>query len=260
MKKHFPSRQAQKARQSQQAPKANELGRPKLPQTIQCRFPGFVTALSLALSLLLASAPSLAQNSAFSVEDDFARELKLVESLKIYNQQIKEQIAGQEQAKQDIEQSILSAKELEPQVGPLLEKMIDALDRFVDADLPFHLQERKVSVARLRDLLSESSIGASERFRQILDIYTVETEYGQTFEAYSDELNEQPVDVLRIGRLALYAQSKDQSQSYYFNKSSRQWEALDASANRNIRKAIKVAAKTIAPELLSLPVSPPSGN
>lgn len=218
------------------------------------------TALALCSALLTMCVSSLAQDSAFSVEEDFARELKLVESLKIYNQQIQEQIAGQEQAKKDIEQSISSAKELEPQVGPLLEKMIDALERFVEADLPFHLQERKISVARLRDLLSESSIGASERFRQILDIYTIETEYGQTFEAYSDELNEQPVDVLRIGRLALYAQSKDQSQSYYFNKTSRQWESLDASANRNIRKAIKVAAKTIAPELLSLPVSAPSAN
>lgn len=223
-------------------------------------FTGRLAALvlsSVAASHFAASNAFAQTDGSFSVEDEFARELKLVETFKVYNAQLESQLASQEKAKTDIAQSIADAETLAPQIPPLMGKMIAALERFVAADLPFHLDERQASIQRLAVLMQEPNVSDSERFRQILDIYTVETEYGQSYEAYADELNEQPVDILRIGRLALFAQTRDQATSYSYNKTTKQWEELDASHNRNIRKAIKVAAKTIAPELLSLPISAP---
>lgn len=200
-----------------------------------------------------------AQNdSAFTVEEEFSRELKLVEGLKVYNTQLEEQLGAQNQAKTDIQQSIADVATLNPQVSLLMKKMIVALETFIASDLPFRIDERTESVRRLQDLMSDAAVSDSERFRQILDIYTIETEYGQSFEAYSDQLNDQPVDILRIGRLSLYAQTKDQGTSFVYNKASNQWEELDGAINRDIRKAIKVAAKTTAPELLSLPIPAPS--
>lgn len=217
--------------------------------------------LTLLLCATVTGSMSYAQSSSgFSVEEEFARELKLVEGLRVYNQQLAAQLDAQSSAKSQIEASIEESALLAPQIKPLLDKMIVALERFVDADLPFHLEERRESIQRLKGLMLESSLSDSERYRNIVDIYTVETEYGQTYEAYSGELEEQPVDMLRIGRLALFAQTRDQARSYSFDKASRQWQELDSSHNRNIRKAIKVAAKTIAPELLSLPISAPAGE
>jgi len=98
-----------------------------------------------------------------------------------------------------------------------------------------------------------------------MDIYNVEMEYGTTSEAFQDVLDvngdgsEITVDMLRIGRVALYYQTTDQKSSGMWDSVNNTWKKLDSGTNRNIRKAIKVAAKTTAPELLSLPISAPEG-
>ncbi|MEO0369218.1 MAG: DUF3450 domain-containing protein, partial [Pseudomonadota bacterium] len=159
----------------------------------------------------------------------------------------------------EIEQSIEDSKGLEEQVAPLLTKMLSALDQFVSADLPFHIEDRKESIGRLKALMTNPEARTSDRFRNIMDIYTAEIEYGNTFEAYRGDIDingeSTPVDVLRIGRLALYAQTDDRKQSFMYNKAGGSWDPIDN--HRDIRTAIKVASKTVAPELLNLPIPAP---
>jgi len=198
-----------------------------------------------------------------SVDENFARELKLVEGLKVYNKQLAEQLKAQSKAKSEMRASITKAKDMQPQVVPLLKKMLSALEQFVKADLPFHKEDRMASIAELKALMLNTEASNSDRFRNIMDIYTVETEYGNNTEAYAGTVDiegtETPVDMLRIGRLGLFWQTKDQKQSGQWDKATGAWVVLPDSANRNIRKAIKVAAKTVAPEMLSLPISAPEG-
>jgi len=198
-----------------------------------------------------------------SVDSEFARELKLVEGLKVYNKQLEEQLKAQAVAKREILTSVSKAKELEPQVAPLLTKMLGALEAFVKADLPFHKEERMESVGKLKDLMKNPEATTSSRYRSIMDIYDVEMEYGTTSEAYKSVEtiggNELEVDMLRIGRVALYFQTTDQKSSGMWDTVNKEWKSLPSGDNRNIRKAIKVAAKTTAPELLSLPITAPEG-
>ncbi len=198
-----------------------------------------------------------------SVDSEFAREVKLVEALKVYNAQLREQIAAQSRANTEIQASIESAGKLEPQVAPLLNKMLTALDRFVKADLPFKLDERQESLGRLKALMVDPSASTSVRYRSIMDIYAAEMEYGTTYEAYDSVINingqETPVDMLRIGRVGLYYQTKDQKTSAMWDTTNKDWKILPESTNRDVRKAIKVAAKTVAPELLSLTINAPEG-
>jgi len=88
-------------------------------------------------------------------------------------------------------------------------------------------------------------------------------EYGNNYEAYKAVQNvngeDIEVDMLRIGRISLYFQTKDQKVSAMWDTVNNSWKILPADTNRNIRKAIKVAAKTTAPELLSLPLTAPEG-
>ena len=65
--------------------------------------------------------------------------------------------------------------------------------------------------------------------------------------------------MLRIGRVALYYQTRDQKTSGMWDTAAGAWKELPSGTNRDIRTAIKVAAKTVAPELLSLPISAPEG-
>jgi len=64
-----------------------------------------VVAISAA-----ASTAALAQ----SVDQEFARELKLVEGLKVYNKQLEDQLKAQNVARREIQASIGKAKDLEP--------------------------------------------------------------------------------------------------------------------------------------------------
>ena len=195
-----------------------------------------------------------------SVDQEFARELKLVEALKVYNSQLQDQLKAQAKANSEIQASIESAKALEPQVAPLLSKMLTALDKFVQADLPFKLDERQESIGRLKALMLDTTASTSVRYRSIMDIYAAEMEYGTTYEAYDSVIEETPVDMLRVGRIGLFYQTKDQKTSAMYDNVNKAWKVLPESTNRNVRKAIKVAAKTVAPELLSLMINAPEGS
>lgn len=217
-----------------------------------------VVAIStIAATAVMAQSPN--------VDKAFARELKLVEGLKVYNDQLVKQLAAQKEAKREILVSIEQSKGLEPQVAPLLNKMLSALEQFVQADLPFHQDSRLESIGRLKSLMVAPEASTSDRFRNIMDIYTVETEYGNSYEAYKATLDvagngeEIEVDMLRIGRVALFYQTRDQKVSGMWDSENKAWKTLPSGTNRNVRTAIKVAAKTVAPELLSLPISAPEG-
>lgn len=217
----------------------------------------------VAISATAATAVVAQSSEGLTVDQAFARELKLVEGLKVYNDQLAKQLDAQQLAKREIQASIGDAQNLGPQVVPLLNKMLVSLEKFVKADLPFHMDERLESIGRLKGLMVAPEASASDRFRNIMDIYSVETEYGNTYEAYKDTQTvggeEIEVDMLRIGRVGLYYQTIDQKKSSMWDSANREWKELDDGQNRNIRKAIKVAAKTVAPELLSLLVPAPEG-
>ena len=222
------------------------------------------TLMAIVAMSLVVVTTSVAQTSGgLSVDQAFAKELKLVEGLKVYNDQLAKQLEAQGIARQEILLSISQSKDLGPQVVPILQKMLVGLEQFIKADLPFHSEERLTSVSDLKALMLNSEASDSDRFRNIMDIYTVEVEYGNTYEAYPGAVDidgaERPVDMLRVGRLGLYYQTKDQKSSGMWDRASGSFVVLPDSTNRNIRKAIKVAAKTIAPELMSLPISAPEG-
>ena len=198
-----------------------------------------------------------------SVDQEFARELKLIEALKVYNQQKQEQIRAQGVARNEIQSSSQGSQGLGQEIGGMLKPMVDALDRFVKADLPFHKDDRVTSVNNLKNLLNGSGASNSAIFRSIMDIYTIELEYGNSYEAYKAvqevDGNQIEVDMLRVGRVALYYQTPDQSTSAMWDTANKTWKILPDSAGRDIRLAIKVASKSTAPELLNLPLTAPEG-
>ena len=99
-------------------------------------------------------------------------------------------------------------------------RMISGLEIFVAADIPFKLGERKERLDRIRGYLTNANISAAERFRQVLDAYTIENDYGTSLAVYSDTLNlggnDLTVNVLQVGRIGLYYQTFDGQVSGYW--------------------------------------------
>lgn len=188
--------------------------------------------------------------------------LKDIEGLKVYNQQLQKQISNQSREKAELNNSIERVTEVERQITPLMIRMVDTLEQFIELDVPFQIEVRREGVKRLRDLMERSDVAASEKFRNVLDAYQIESAYGRTFEAYEGTVAvngvEQDVDFLQVGRIALLYQTRDGETSGAWNNTTRTWEVLPASYRNAITQGLKVARKqAAADQLLTLPISGP---
>ena len=104
------------------------------------------------------------------IDRSFGQESKAVESLKDYNDRMRRTVEAQRLAMQKLERSIEDASLIERQILPLMLTMIDGLERFIQADLPFKQQERQDRVVRIKSYLSNANVSAAERFRQVLSL------------------------------------------------------------------------------------------
>ena len=69
------------------------------------------------------------------------------------------------------------------------------------------------------------------------------------------------VDVLRIGRVALVAQTTDGAETRAWNNTNRSWETLSsADYSAAVRKAVRIAKKQATIELLNMPIAAPEAN
>lgn len=185
--------------------------------------------------------------------------LKKAEYQKSYNQELKvlqqEQVAELASLDQQIKDIIITKQQL----LPLLREMVQTLEQFIKLDLPFRRQQRLTSVDKLTQLLASSSVSISEKYRRVMELYQAENDHNYDLEVYRDkiEINQQElsVQVLRIGRSNLYCQTMDAKLSAMWNQENKTWDVLDSRYQLNIRRAMRIAAKKAAPELLELPHS-----
>ena len=187
--------------------------------------------------------------------------LKEIEGLRVYNRQLERQISNQETEMAQLTRSIDDVTLIERQITPLMLRMIDGLEQFVQLDLPFLMNERNERIDTLREMMDRADVAVSEKFSQILRAYQIENEYGRTMEAYGDTIdfggNQRKVDVLKVGRIALVFQSPDGEVTGFYNPNSAQWEELDDSYNPPVRNGIRMARKQLSVDMLPMPVEGP---
>ncbi|AWL11354.1 hypothetical protein HMF8227_00859 [Saliniradius amylolyticus] len=180
------------------------------------------------------------------------------ENLKVYNDHVAGLVADQEDAIASLQRQIDNIEGVKRGVVPLMYRMIDSLEKFIDLDLPINLDERNARVAKLRDLMSRSDVTTSEQFRQVLEAYLVELEYGTRIRAYQGELsyNGQQIsaDFFNLGRTALLALSLDQKNAWVWNNDARAWEELGDEYIGSVTKAVKMAKKLVPSDLVKLPI------
>jgi len=182
-----------------------------------------------------------------------------IESLKIYNENLEKVVMDQRQEVESINRQLAGLEETNRGVVPLMLDMIEALGRIVEADIPFRLEERRARVQRLRNMMDQAEVTASEKYRRVMEAYQGELEYGRTTEAYSAALPStgQTVEYLRIGRTLLVYQTSDQSDTGWFNPVTREFETLPGRYQLEVRKGIAIAKNEKAPDLVTLPVPGP---
>jgi septal ring factor EnvC (AmiA/AmiB activator) len=197
-----------------------------------------------------------------SLLNDFKVVNKQIEGLRVYNSQLEKQLANQLTVISQLEESIANVTVMERQIQPLILKMLDGLEQFVALDVPFHKQEREERLAMLRNNQERADISVSEKFRQVLEAYKIESEYGRKIDTYKDTLNvggqEREVNVFRVGRVALMYQTTDTELSGAWDQRQQAWVELDSGEYRSaILKGIRIAKKQASIDVLNLPILAP---
>ena len=195
------------------------------------------------------------------LSNEYKNTLKLIEALRVYNVQLEREIASQNRQIVTIKESITEVTSIEKQITPLMLRMIEGLDQFVNLDMPFDIDERRERIQKLRDMMDRADIAVSEKFGQILKAYQIENEYGRTMSANSTTIDidgqQRIVDVLQVGRVAYVYQTQDGSETGWWNKDTKQWEDLPSEFTTSVRNGLKMARKQLTGGLFAVPVVAP---
>ena len=193
---------------------------------------------------------------------DYKTVVKQVDGLKVYNARLQRQIENQTKRVLEIDNSISQVTVIQRQMTPLVIRMIDGLEQFVELDVPFNKEERIRRIGFLRANLDRADVSVAEKFRGVLEAYNIELQYGRGMDTYRGNIDlggsQREVDFLRIGRVALVYQTIDGDVSGVWDNSARAWVDLPPGEyDGAIRKGIRIAKKQATIELLNMPIPAP---
>lgn len=191
--------------------------------------------------------------------EQYQDDLKILDGLIVYNKMMSRQLDRQTEEIKQLRHSINNVSIIERQIPPLLHRMLNGLEEFVQLDVPFLIDERRNRVSRLRTMLERVDVSVAEKSRRVFEAYQIEVAYGRTIEAYRSKLNVGngvfDVDFLRVGRTALLYRTLGEEKMGYWNKNLKKWSVLDGSNYRRyFDLGIQIARKELAPDLISVPV------
>ncbi len=185
-------------------------------------------------------------------------EVERHEDLLTYNANLRELLKNQELEQQRLRQELEEIEVVRQDIVPLMVEMVDVLEQFIELDQPMLLEERRARLEKLKANLTRSDVELAERYRRLLEAYQIESEYGQSLEAYEGSIEQdgrkRAVDFLRLGRVALYYMSLDRNEAAIWNHDERRWQPLDDSELDALDFAIRVARKQAPPNLFELPL------
>ncbi|MBT3813091.1 MAG: DUF3450 domain-containing protein [Gammaproteobacteria bacterium] len=190
--------------------------------------------------------------------EQFRSVTRQTRTLLTYNEHLQALLASQEIEKVSFEEQLEQIETTQSEIVPLILNMQKSLEQFIQLDMPFLPEERKLRISSLRDMMTRADVTNAEKFRRIMEAYQIENDYGNTIEAYRANIELEgeisSVDFLRLGRVALYYQRLDGSETGYWNNTDKRWEGLSSEYRNSIRQGLRIARKEAAPDLLTLPV------
>ena len=181
------------------------------------------------------------------------------QQLNVYAQQLEQLAAAQDADKVSLQRQLQDVDQTDQQIVPLMLRMVASLEKFVSQDLPFLKQERQERVDSLKRLMTDPGVNVAEKYRRILEAYQVEADYGRTLGAERVQVDDKVVDVLRIGRTALFYLSTDGDSAGRWDASAGRWVDLPGSYIGSVRKGLRIAHEQTAADLLTLPMPTATG-
>jgi ketosteroid isomerase-like protein len=180
-----------------------------------------------------------------------------------YNEQLGKQLESQQAQLALIEQQLLELDATATAVASQVQRMFEAIEKFIASDLPFldptqaGPDSRSERMNRIRDMMSTEGVPVGEKYRRLMEAYQIELEYGRNMFSYKGKLEDgRDADFLRLGRVTLVYRTEDGEESGYWDAEQKAW-VVNNDLVKTIERAVQVATKEIAPDLVFLPVPAP---
>jgi len=201
-------------------------------------------------------------SSASSTFELFKNENDNLEALMVLNAEYRNLISIQEENIATLDESIANVEVVTREIPLLMDKMLTALEQFVELDLPYRVEQRRNRLQFARAAIEDPDVSIAEKFRQVLVAYQTETLAGRTYETYPETITlsgvERDVTILRVGRVALMFQTTDRQVTGMWDNDARSWTELNPTEYRNsTQAAIRVIAGLDAPRIIDLPIVAP---
>lgn len=196
------------------------------------------------------------------IVQDYRETLDHLQDLREYNALKRKIIAKQEKTIATLTSEISNVAEIQQRMPPLINEMIQVVEVFVSKDIPFLPTERKNRIERLKEDFDRADVSTAEKYRKTLEAFQIENDYGRSIESYEGQLiegeSERTVNFLKVGRIALFYQTKDKSETGMWDQSTKSWTTdLPGGSGTMIDTAIAVANEFVPPDLLLLPLPAP---
>ena len=190
---------------------------------------------------------------------EFRTLLQRKTAAELYARQQAAAVESQEREIASLTDQLSRVDEITSQTVPMLETLIDDLDAFVDADLPFRLEERKDRIARLREYLVDPNVSVTERYRQIMDAYTAEMEVGRKTDTWKETITvddkEVTVDMVLFGRVALVYMDPTGRYAKRYDRETSSWVDLESKYKAEIEKAIRIIQGKRTQDVMYVPAT-----
>ena len=232
-----------------------------LPATAQ-----FQTALEV--SRATADEAKKAQQDIDNVDDQtkdlanqFSADQRQLDASLRYNRSLSNTIEGQNRQIARLQDDITNVASLQQAVEPLMEDMVSAFEKFVDADMPFNLEGtngRRARAINLRDAVNDPDKSAAQKYRQIIEAYQLEAQFGRTINVFEGAIDIDGVETggefLQIGRVELFFKTDDDSVLKAWDNQSKSWGDISKSFLPDLKNATRIAKQQAAPNLFPLPL------
>lgn len=198
-----------------------------------------------------------ADDSTGSMKREYLAVLQQKDNIELFVKQQDIFLESQTNELDSLRLQLETVEQTKQNMAPMMLRMVVSLEDAVEGDLPFRMAERRARVNRLKGYLSDPTVSPAEQYRQILNAYKIEVTYGQQLDAYEGAHPSDPtrfVNYVRFGRVAFLYVTKDESEMARYNMATQQWDVISSGEAPGIRRAMRVALKESAPEMVTAPV------
>jgi hypothetical protein len=171
-------------------------------------------------------------------------------------ERMKEIIAKQDEYIASTNNKLMEMENLRQKLVPYLNEVVARLEAEVKKDLPFSQEERAKALAGLKETVADPKISMGEKLKKVLEGVRTEMDYGSSVELGMEEIpykgQKLQVNVLRLGRTALFMRTIDDKEAGVYN--GKEWVPVADEYNAEIKKAMENQKRSKSAEFVNLPI------